>query len=245
MDEPAVTIGVLTCTARLGHSIDLDRVYEAADVSDPAGILALRSPDASQCRPDGSLPLGKKFGRQLTALVHVPGRQGSRCNVKVFSNGTLQITGSRSESEAYRAASKVSVALGFQDPPLDVRVRMINAHMRAPIVGRTRLVNSIAKDRLGIPARFDPSVHSAAKIVLCFDTSSPPLVALHSGVCECVPTCAFAPSKTRRCFRCVALVHQTGTVTLSGACCEVHVRRAGEVVLDLVRTYGRSPKCIT
>ena len=239
----SVKVGTVTCTARLGGPVNLDSAYREAVIPDPSGILALRSPDADVCRPDGALPLGKKFGRQLTALVHMPGRHEARCNVKVFSNGTLQITGSRTVAEASHAACTVSTGLGFEEPPLDVRVRMINAHMRAPPVGRTHLIRGISADTQGsqrIPARFDPSIHSAAKIVLCFDTSCPALVATHTGICACQPTCAFAQSKTRRCFRCVALVHQTGTVTLSGACSEVHVRRAGEIVLDLIRRFGRT-----
>lgn len=226
----------VTSTASLGSATDLDELWNCIEIGRDEGVVAARNASFTECRPPGSMELGRGFGRQITALVAVPGRSAAKANVKIFPSGMMQATGVKSKSESRAVFSAVARACGRGEEVVDVRVRMVNAHMRhSPAVGRRRLVQMILDTSPGLRASFDPSLASVAKVFFCFDTADPASLSTHSGACACPIHCAFAPPRQRRCFRCSALVHRTGTIKLTGACTEQHVERAAQILEDLVR----------
>ena len=231
-----IVVGTVTGTASLGQRLDLQVVWSSAMVPNNHGVCAIRNPEADACRPEGSIPLHNGFGRQVTALVRLPSRDAT-CNVKAFETGNLQITGARSLLEVRQAASAISATLGCSSP-FDVRIRMVNANFRyVPAVSRKRLIEYISETRPGLYATFDPAIAAVAKIHFCFNTCDSSKLAAHAGMCCCISPCALASARNRSCFRCMAMIHRTGTVMLSGACMEEHISRAAELVKEIIQSY--------
>lgn len=244
--EPRVS--AVTATASLGHVVDLGGLWDDLVVpSACGGVVAIRNSAGTECRPAGTLETGKRaFGTQMTALVCIDGRDNAYANVKIFKNGTLQITGTKSREEAASVAQTVKKivtcpgAPGRYSAPFDVRVRMLNANMRVePKIPRAAFVRFVRGEGLGIRVSFDPSISSIAKVSMCFDTDDEERVLEHSGVCTCEPNCASAPARLRKCHRCVIMLHGTGTIAIKGSCSEVHVRRAADIFEATVQRFMR------
>lgn len=238
--EPRVS--ALTATASLGHNVDLEGLWEGLAIPTAGGVVAIRHSSGSACRPAGAIETGKRpFGTQMTALVSIEGRAGAHANVKIFKNGTLQITGTKSREEAASVARAVkacvsnSEAMDRAKAPFDVRVRMLNVNMHVePRIPRAAFVRFVANEGSGVRVSFDPAISSIAKVSMCFDTDDEGRVLEHTGACKCKSNCSFAPARLRKCHRCVVMLHGTGTVTFKGSCSEVHVRRACELFRAMV-----------
>lgn len=231
-----LVVSTITATASLTSPVDLVCAFRDVPLTD--GILAVRSADGKRVRPVGSLPLlDKTLGKHLTISMVADESLGSRCSVKVFENGTLQITGIKRSRDLKPVCASVARSCGLFREAVGVRTRMVNAYFKQwerPIA-RSKLVEYLqCKSHTAMPpATFDPALSSIARVHFCFDTAVPCEIKQHRGVCRCKRSCAFLPSRMRRCFKVVAKVHATGTIMMSGACDENHVERAA----DLLQTY--------
>lgn len=231
-------VSAMTTTASLGNSLDLNSLWDAVEVPHHDGTIAIRHVSGAHCKPDGAMDVGgKPFGNQLTALVQVKDRNNAIANVKVFGNGTLQMTGVKSMAESRTVAFAIKAVLGLPSDPFDFRARMVNVNLRvSPPPMRSKIVHYINSET-PLTALFDPSISHCAKLYICFNTSDPERLARHSGGCKCEAHCAFAKSNARRCFRCIALIHKTGTITIRGACGEDHIKRAEKITKEAIVQY--------
>ena len=229
-----IAVSTVTATATFGVRVDLEQAWSTVRLSQT--VQEVRSPDGCQSKPPGRHDPSKAFGHHLSLLVSVDQRPGNAASVKLFSNGTLHITGLRSTSEIHDVASAAGLACGISTSPLDVRIRMINAHFKhSPALSRSTIVRTVAS-HTQLRSMFDPAISPAAKVFFCFDCTNADALQKHQGACGCPTPCEFLPARMRRCQRVVALIHRTGTVMLSGACSENHVLRAANILKQVLQT---------
>jgi len=228
--EPRVF--TITCTARAGVDIaDLDALAAAVTIAAGAvGVAFCRGPSgAVRGAAPAKRPPQHSFGRQITMGVRCASQPERDVHVKLFGNGTLQIAGCLRADAGYEAAELTCAACGFVAPPVDLVVRMINCGFRAS--HRLNLAACVGAARgAGLMATYDPCCYSALKLSLFFGLGGDAVPA-----CRCATHCATKKPSNRLCRMVVVSLFESGAIGVSGATTQDHVRRAGDVVRDLVR----------
>lgn len=239
--DASFSVTTMTFTCKLSRAVCVERVWMTLLVAPP--IVCIRSPCGSECRPAGVLPKGRVFGSQVTILTAVGASRS--CNVKVFANGSMQITGAQCQQGADAAQAAVIRALrtclGEDDLTADApHARMISAvaHEEGPI-DRGAVFLAAREGMPDIHVAYDPSAGQHLSFKLCFTKSVSPS---HSdGVCRCKGvSCALVSASKSVCHRCCVTVHNSGCIVMAGNCLREHLARS----LAIVRLVLRRAKCL-
>ena len=242
-DFGPLNISTVTGTVSIGKFVtDLNALFSRAEPGPT--IVSLRAPDGRSAKPLASMPCASKMvGEHIAVVVRLRSRPTAACHAKLFSNGTIHVTGARSSAEVEEAGRLLADALDIgTGGAFDVRTRMVNAHFRqSSNISRKALVDYICS-RTKLKATFEPSISVEARVHFCFDArtaADPNALSEHDGHCACPSSCAFAPSRLRRCYRVIGIVHRTGTIMMSGSGTEAHLRRATELMKQAILAANR------
>lgn len=181
--------------------------------------------------PNGKSRGQGHFGNQISVLVALP---AARCfaNVKVFRNGTVQMTGAKCEEHARLAVQAIgaelrrlgeSVATGVLDAPEEtISIEMLNSNFRMPFKINNRALLGIMLAQHGHMCIYEPCIYPGIKIKYYWNSAQQK----EPGVCQCASPCwASKPPRARtkdaavpeRCKKITAVVFQTGSVAIFGA----------------------------
>ncbi|KAG2425009.1 hypothetical protein HXX76_014167 [Chlamydomonas incerta] len=174
------------------------------------------------------------FGNQISVLVALP---APRCyaNVKVFKNGTIQMTGAKVEEHAALAVRAVAaelrrlgpeVAAGVAEAPEEtLSTEMMNSNFRVSFKINNRLLMGVLLAAHGHMCIYEPCIYPGIKIKYYWSASPQ----TEPGVCQCPSPCwaskqtraqrraAAAAGQPPRCKKLTAVVFQTGSIAIFGA----------------------------
>jgi hypothetical protein len=256
MEFTALNVSTMTCSAAVAVlvALDLDAVFDAVDVDVDGGLAGVINQERTTSRPHG-LKLGNRFGTNVTMHVKVPGNLSKNINIKLFSNGCLQLTGAKTAADGLVACGVVADKLHAKGFILDAtffdfRVRMINSDMRASqCINRAYLYEKWRQEPLSCIV-FDPLTYPALKLLQFFDATAP--LDGQDGLCRCSKHCSTkSNAKHRRCAKVTAALFESGCIIITGsimpAGAEVVRRRVIErLLLEGARAYivKEDPKVI-
>lgn len=102
------------------------------------------------------------FDNQATVVVWMPHNGGYNVNIKVFSNGNLQMTGARSIEHGRDAAN---IALGTAGGRVhSVQIQLMNCNFYVSRRVNREAVHAVASEVYGMQSSFNPSIYPAVKI---------------------------------------------------------------------------------
>lgn len=221
----------VTCTCRAGVDVDDLEALAARVVlagGGEKGVLFCRSPSGvTRGEAPAPKPGARAFGRQITFGVRCAS-QDTAVHVKLFGNGTIQTAGARRPAWAFEAATLMCTACGFDEPPVDLAVRMINGGFKASC--RLNLLACFAAARAaGMMVSYDPCCYSALKISLFFSRGT-----TEGHACGCAYHCATKRPRNRLCRMVTVSVFESGSIGISGGVTDAHVARATGLVCRLI-----------
>jgi TATA-box binding protein (TBP) (component of TFIID and TFIIIB) len=243
-------VSTITATATLGvDRLELNDVYESihpeTSGDDHATVKSVALGDASKGerkvrRPRATTERRRSyFSNQLTVVLTVNGVDGSDAsshvtNVKIFTNGAVQMTGVRSEAEGRRTLETVASLIRCKPcAPTKYAHQLVNCDFKLPFpIERTRLYELVVR-RLGMCARFEPCIYPGVKIAYFYNSNKDAL----QGSCACAVRCHAGKGDGHgagKCKRVTLLVFQSGHVIATGARTVEQASAARDFLLDLV-----------
>jgi TATA-box binding protein (TBP) (component of TFIID and TFIIIB) len=242
-------VSTITATATLGvDRLELKDVYESvcpgASGDDHATVKSVALGEASKgerkVRRSRATTERRRsyFSNQLTVVLTVKcaDREASEhvTNVKIFTNGAVQMTGVRSEAEGRRTLETVAALIRCKPcAPTKYAHQLVNCDFKLPFpIERTRLYELVVH-RLGMCARFEPCIYPGVKIAYFYNSNKDAL----QGSCACAARCHAGKGDghgTGKCKRVTLLVFQSGHVIATGARTVEQAGAARDFLLDLV-----------
>ena len=188
----------------------------------------------------------KCFDNQVT-LVHVvdDAQARSTMNMKVFRNGSVQITGVRCAEHGELAVRRVVELLRTREPcaaaePAALRagaqqVCMINCDfsLGAPL-RRDRLYRVLRSEHPELLCSFEPCIYPAVKIQYMHSDERPQ----PDGVCRCPGGLCRMRKAPGACGKVTVAVFESGSVIITGARAEAQIRAAHSFITCVVHAHA-------
>lgn len=181
----------------------------------------------------------KRFNNQYTICIPVGGVPARKLNVKVFRNGTLQISGAKTMSDIHELSTVLSLQ-GHMDIG-KYRVAMINSNFD---VGHAVDLFKLAlffRDT-GMHVNYDNQRHPGLHLRYMYNKTN----TFGNGICGCV----IGINKNtghidKRCTRCEChkvsvIVFGTGKVVITGASEVYHILEVHSYLLGILNNYKRT-----
>jgi TATA-box binding protein (TBP) (component of TFIID and TFIIIB) len=222
MEFGPLKVSTMTWTAAITGTIDLDTIFNEvvlATEEDDGGIVHVIDKERTQSRPPG-LVLGKKFGCNVTMRVRAH-KDDKLVNIKLFSNGCVQLTGAKTAADAATVcriiAEKLFEAKQCEHAKyIDLRVRMINSDMRTSHGIRRAYLYEKWRAEPKACIVYDPITYPALKVLLFYDNSIP--VKEQDGMCTCSKHCSTKQNaKYRKCVKVTVAIFESGCIIITGS----------------------------
>jgi TATA-box binding protein (TBP) (component of TFIID and TFIIIB) len=243
MEFGVLKVSTMTWTAAIAGSINLDTIFTEIVLSGPEddeGIVELLDKERSASRPPG-LVLGKKFGCNVTMRVRVK-KDDKLVNIKLFSNGCLQLTGAKTAEDAASVCRIVADKLfsaqqAEQSTYFDLRVRMINSDMRTSHgIKRAHLYEVWRADPKACIV-YDPITYPALKVILFYDSTIP--LADQDGFCTCSKHCSTKQNaKYRKCVKVTVALFESGCIIITGSIMPEDAQVVRQYIIDKLKAEG-------
>jgi TATA-box binding protein (TBP) (component of TFIID and TFIIIB) len=228
----ALHVSTITSTCKYGQNIDLKNVSDYAEVS-LNDILSISYKNECKTIDDKYRKKEKKkktkkivkkvnnFFNQITLLIAVD--ENKKINTKLFTNGSVQMTGSKNISDNLIVLNKLIECLKktyivdgeeiklVEDPEQleisDFKISMINTNFGiGKEINREELLKIIKKDDLPyVKAKLKPDIHAAINIELSVEN-----------------------------YIVTILVFKTGNIIITGGKCSTHINTAYEYIIKLI-----------
>jgi TATA-box binding protein (TBP) (component of TFIID and TFIIIB) len=228
----ALHVSTITSTCKYGQNIDLKNVSDYAEVS-LNDILSISYKNECKTIDDKYRKKEKKkktkkivkkvnnFFNQITLLIAVD--ENKKINTKLFTNGSVQMTGSKNISDNLIVLNKLIECLKktyivdgeeiklVEDPEQleisDFKISMINTNFGiGKEINREELLKIIKKDNLPyVKAKLKPDIHAAINIELSVEN-----------------------------YIVTILVFKTGNIIITGGKCSTHINTAYEYIIKLI-----------
>lgn len=228
-------VSTITCNASVGTHINLALFFENIRI-DPEGFVWTEyglNTRGVYPKPRKDLGAGKKcFDNQATIIYKMISSNGTPYypNIKVFRNGSIQMTGIRTQSGGERAAQIVADEIehmrhvvGVVDadiPPIapkDFMIRMINCDFGMPYkIKRKKLHVLLTSAAHNNTCSFQPVDYPGVKLQYFWNTDSR---YSRDGVCMCDKQC-FGKGSTQgqgQCKKVTVSVFDSGKILITGA----------------------------
>jgi len=175
-----------------------------------------------------------RFNNQYTIVVPVYG--GRRLNVKVFRNGTLQVSGARSMQDVHELGEVLALS-GHMDIG-DYKIAMINSNF--DMGGRLRLFDLALRFReTGMHVNYDTQRHPGLQLRYMYNEGN----VFSNGICGCVigvnERTGHVDGRCRRCScnRVTVIAFATGKVVITGARSIVQILAVHEWLVGVLGQY--------
>lgn len=230
------SVSTITLTATIADRIDIAAFMEKCQVATPKLVrVECYGPDkqlhvrgtTAKVRARRTVKYG--FDNQVTAIV-VPNHElpGHQVNVKVFKNGTVQMTGAKDMQDGCLAATVIldelsrmaesGLAVVGDTNSLRVSrltVQLINSNFRMPFkINNQKLLGVLLRDYKHV-CIYEPCIYPGAKLLYYWNSASE----AKDGLCRCPAPCL---GKGRgcgvgQCKKVTVPVFQSGSVMITGA----------------------------
>ncbi len=170
----------------------------------------------------------KSFFNQSTLVVRrwVSDERGwKEVNIKLFGNGSVQMTGIHSEEfaeETLRWLIKECEKLSespFNTPPTvnKMNVQMINSDFSLGVQLHSEIIHAILRDRYGLFSIFEKTLYQGVDTKYYYNTKKNPTAS--PGVCGCPTMCSGQGNADGegQCKRITISIFQTGNIIITGA----------------------------
>lgn len=169
---------------------------------------------------------GKCFFNQGTIVIRRAIASGFKeVNIKLFGNGSVQMTGINSEEFAISTlellvseCNKLSET-PFTKPPIinKMNIQMINSDFSLGVPLQSEVIHQILRDRYSLFSIFEKTLYQGVDTKYYYNTTRP--VEATPGVCACEQLCSGqgkgdAPGE---CKRITISIFQTGNIIITGA----------------------------
>lgn len=248
--ELPVKISTITATGSVGAAIDLRTFFESVDVNDRVTYVEYGSRKSGcyvfkgSCRKKSrkEKQFLRRFDNQVTLVFRINDISQS-VNLKVFSNGNIQITGIKEIEQGRRCIQDVidmvkmtpgcvreNTMLGS---PLNYRIHMINSNFSMGfLLSRERFFKHM---RTNLPLHicsYEPCIYPGVKISYMHNIIQDPKGQyMQRGICTCdIPSRGKRENlRAKQCALCAKItiaVFQSGSVIITGATEYEHLRIA-------------------
>ncbi|GAX85676.1 hypothetical protein CEUSTIGMA_g13090.t1 [Chlamydomonas eustigma] len=243
----------------LGRPVDMAMLFETASPTcDDAGPRVVVAAVKFGQETKGTFPTPSKgprtpsstFGNQVTMSLRV---FGTLVNVKVFRNGSLQMTGLKAVEHGPYIVCAVSdmmpsVAVDavdaskftLQQQKHSFRVCLINCDLDLGFrVRRDSLQATLSRFFPRTRCSYEPCIYQGLKIKFMVNRGKSPSTAC--GACNCASKCSGAGDGRDTCRKVTIAIFQTGKVILTGAVDASQIEAARSFLVDVL--VGRHRKC--
>lgn len=169
---------------------------------------------------------GKCFFNQGTIVIRraIPGGF-KEVNIKLFGNGSVQMTGINSELFAISTlellvneCNKLSQS-PFTKPPVinKMNIQMINSDFSLGVPLQSEVIHQILRDRYGLFSIFEKTLYQGVDTKYYYNTTRP--AEATPGVCACEQLCSGQGNGAGpgQCKRITISIFQTGNIIITGA----------------------------
>lgn len=268
MSTTPLRISTITATGGINTPVDLKRLFDSIDIGGKAGqngVLFLeygrvkterivRGQHPRQPKSDGTddgadaitaaCPAKKqkkrsdrRFDNQTTIVLRVG---ESFVNMKVFGNGSLQMTGLKQIDDGPKAihivVDSIKAVPGLVDEPavvgcVDFRVRMINSDFKIGFDVRRDHLYSLMLNEYGMRCSYEPCIYPGVKIEYYYNQQQ----VAQDGRCGCSDRGLSV--KCSHCHKVTLVVFRSGSVIITGASTIAHLDAAHAFILAVLRTH--------
>ena len=248
MDPTAYRVSTITCNATVSTQVALPIFFEHVLI-DPKVIMWSefgQRTKGTHTKKRGEPREGKKsFDNQVTVILYMG--EGYYPNIKIFRNGSIQMTGIRTEhdgrkavamvaDEIHRIATEANAAVVQDLQALrgtDFKIRMINCDFGFPFkIRRKNLHQLLISDRYRNSCSFQPLTYPGVKLQYFWS-------AMHTnarGICECTQPCY--GSGQGECKKVTVSVFDSGKILITGANSFEQVNAAYKYICDVIKDNG-------
>lgn len=177
----------------------------------------------------------KRFNNQYTICIPV-GPNGRRLNVKIFGNGTLQISGAKSMADVHELATVLMLQAHMDIG--EYKIAMINSNFDCKY--RIRLYElALYMRQLGMHVHYDNQRHPGMHLRYMYNRQNP----FANGICSCV--IGFNPTTRKidrrftkcECHKVSVIIFATGKIVITGAASIVHILEVHEYLMSRLDKY--------
>jgi TATA-box binding protein (TBP) (component of TFIID and TFIIIB) len=249
-------ISTITSNADILHNddkfkIDLHKLFHTIPINDKSRIIWTQFQDKEENRMRGEYPKKKRrqtkktekkrmFDNQVTLLYRTD--QNYFPNIKIFQNGNIQMTGTRTINECYPIIEYILNYIGIiHDVKLtyhNFKIRLINTDFRVYkdseftnrfAIKRKELHKALIEDT-NIISSFQPGSYPAIRIEYFYNTNNT------NGICECKDVCMGKNTKTTKinCKKVTIAVFESGSILITGGIDEDQVQKAYNFISNFI-----------
>ncbi len=169
---------------------------------------------------------GKCFFNQGTIVIRRAVAGGFKeVNIKLFGNGSVQMTGINSEEFAISTLELLVSECGklsetpFTKPPVinKMNIQMINSDFSLGVPLQSEVIHQILRDRYGLFSIFEKTLYQGVDTKYYYNTARPEEAT--PGVCACESLCTGQGKGDGpgQCKRITISIFQTGNIIITGA----------------------------
>ena len=249
-------ISTITSNADILHNndkfkIDLHKLFHTIPINEKSRIIWTQFQDKEENRMRGEYPKKKRrqtkktekkrmFDNQVTLLYRTDDNYFP--NIKIFQNGNIQMTGTRTINECHPIIEYILNYIGIiHDVKLtyhNFKIRLINTDFRVYknpeftdrfAIKRKELHKALIEDT-NIISSFQPGSYPAIRIEYFYNTDN------SNGICECKDVCMGKNTKTTKinCKKVTIAVFESGSILITGGIDENQVQKAYQFISNFI-----------
>lgn len=243
-------ISTITATAGVNSPVDLKKLFDEIPLGDAIvfaeygrvkteRITRGRHPKhpvvAGDEKPMALRKVKKRFDNQTTLVMLIG---DSAVNMKVFANGSLQMTGLKRVEDGEDAIAALVGELRTthiaEDPTavkaVNYKVRMINSDFKIGFsVRRDHLYSLMLKTRMR--CSYEPTIYPGVKVDYYFRGTE----GKNGGICECADR--GMSMKCAHCHKITLVVFRSGSVIITGASDPAHLAEANRYLVKMLTEH--------
>ena len=255
-------ISTITATASVNYPVDLKKLFDDIPLEDGVVFVEygrvkteritrgvhprMTEADDVPTKKKHGCNTGRRFDNQTTIVMRV---QDSCVNLKVFGNGSVQMTGLKRIEDGPLAVNIVvkaikavsSASAGEIDDKacvddmtmlecVDYRVRMINSDFRLGWPVRRDYAYVVMMREYGMRCFYEASAYPGLKIEYYYNPSQDA-----RGICKCEDRGLSV--KCSHCHKVTLVVVRSGSVIITGASTIAHLDAAHAFILEVLNTH--------
>ena len=192
----------------------------------------------------------KSFPHQLTIFV-CPDQDNLEhlINVKLFRNGSIQMTGCKTEEEGHittdyikdclnKLKKKDYIECNEKKNTKNIYISMINAICKMNFNIKLDILTEMLNNKYNLKVIFDKGVHPPAKVWFMWNKNKK----IQNGVCNCNIPCNYTKKKdiietTNYCKKITISIQHTGIIQFMGANIHKQLYDSYEFIITFIYTY--------
>lgn len=273
-------ISTITATASIGCYIDVENLYSSVKVlpkenSSSNGFTWIefgRKNALTLCKGfhkkmtiyHRKRKEGKRFDKQLTALIRIFDKASNKflyCNVKIFYNGNIQMTGLKSNEQGFWVLHHICDTLceiktynekiynrieGINNNsenkliPYNYIVQLINSNFNLGFNINRDSLNEIVSNEYNIFCSFESCIYPGVKIQYYYNENNEN----NDGKCKCSGICQGRGTGAgdNNCKKVTIIVFQSGSVIITGSKNTSQINHAFCFINELIRKHQNTIK---